>query len=93
MIRDLTILNKDYTTLDDIRDSFLYLDPPYMNNSNGHYNAVVPLDDFISFVKNLENINNIMISEQNRPELLRLSDIYTIFPVNSKEITTIYHTK
>ena len=84
MIRDLTILNRDYTDFDDIRDSFLYLDPPYMNNSNGHYNAVVPLDDFISFVKNLENTNNIMISEQNSPKLLRLSDMYTIFPVTLK---------
>ncbi len=83
-IRDLTIVNKDYADFDSIRDSFLYLDPPYMNNSNGHYNATVPLGDFISFVKYVETNNMIMISEQNNRKTLKLSSMYKIFPITLK---------
>ena len=80
-IKHLKITKKDFKSYMDVKDGFVYNDPPYMNNSNGHYNATVELDDFIKFVKNVQKSNKVMISEQNQPEYLRLSSMYSVFKV------------
>ncbi len=80
-IKHLKITNKDFTSYADVCNGFVYLDPPYMNNANGHYNAVVELDDFMKFVKNIQKSNKVMISEQNQPDYLRLSSMYRVFKI------------
>jgi len=85
MIADLTITNKDFTTYEDVSEGFVYLDPPYMNNPNAHYNAVVSMEDFVSFVKKIQTANNkIMISEQNSPEILKLGSDYAVYGIQLK---------
>ncbi|ABK77193.1 site-specific DNA methylase [Cenarchaeum symbiosum A] len=81
-ISGMEITCRDFAEYDDISGSFVYLDPPYMNNPNGHYNAVVGLDEFSRFVQKIEGRNRVMISEQNDPDSLRLSPGYTIFKVS-----------
>lgn len=100
MIKHLTITKRDFQDYKDVKNCFLYLDPPYMNNTNNHYNATIPLNDFVDFVKSVENTNAVMISEQNL-EQLSLSKLYTIHEItlnrslqyftqhNSKEIIAI----
>ena len=39
-ISRMDITNENFEGFADIRGAFLYLDPPYMNNTNGHYNGV-----------------------------------------------------
>lgn len=73
-ISDLEIESRDYAEYSGVRGSFVYLDPPYMNNTNSHYNATVPLEDFAAFVKRVDGNNKVMISEQNSPEDLMLPE-------------------
>ena len=81
IIQDLTITNKDCMDICNMKDCFVYLDPPYMNNSNGHYNAVIKLDDFVKYLKSIQRENNIMISEQNTPDYLSLSSAYRVYNI------------
>ncbi len=81
IIKDMTITNESYEFYDDTRESFVYLDPPYMNNTNNHYNGVPETDKFIEFVKKIEWDNYIMISEQNDPSALKLSDDFRVYPI------------
>lgn len=104
MIQDLEITGNNYAEYAKVRDSFMYLDPPYMNNTNAHYNATVPLEDFAGFIRDIQGANKVMISEQNSPECLMLSGNYKVFAVtlnrslqyytqeNSKEIIAINYT-
>ena len=80
-IADMTITNESFEHYGSVKGSFLYLDPPYMNNANRHYNGVLNAEEFIGFVKGAEMHNMIMISEQNRPKDLRLSKTYRVFPI------------
>ncbi len=80
-IKHLKITNKDFKNYDDVKDGFVYLDPPYMNNTNGHYNAIVDLTDFVDFLKSTQKHNKIMISEQNHPDYLMLSSMYKVFKI------------
>ena len=80
-IKYLKITARDFKSYADTNRGFLYLDPPYLNNTNGHYNAVVDTDDFVDFVKTTQRYNKIMISEQNRPDYLMLSSMYRVFQV------------
>lgn len=80
-IRRLTVSMNDFNEYLTIKNSFIYLDPPYMNNTNGHYNAVVETDMFINFIKKVEKSNKIMISEQNNPNFLGLSSKYKVFQI------------
>ena len=66
------------------KTSFLYLDPPYLNNPNGHYNNLIEPNRFIEFVKNTEQDNKVMISEQNTPKDLHLSQIFNVYPIHLK---------
>ncbi len=98
LIKDLTITNLDYREFNNIKDALLYLDPPYFNNSNGHYNGVLELQEFNDFLRNIETSNLVVLSEQNDPDIFELSDLYTVHPItlnrslqyftqtNSKEI-------
>jgi DNA adenine methylase len=81
MIKHLTITNKKFTEYSNMKDSFVYLDPPYMQNPNGHYNATVELDTFVKYINKIQNNNKIMISEQNSPDYLMLSLDYHIYDV------------
>ena len=83
-IADLSITNLSYRHYGDVRNAFLYLDPPYLNNPNGHYNGVPDTEEFIDFVKRIERHNMVMISEQNRPRDLRLSSLYRVYPIHLK---------
>ena len=104
LIHDLAIFQKDYRDTVGMKNGFVYLDPPYMNNANGHYNAVIQIGDFAQYLSKIQNLNRIMISEQNTPEYLLLSSDYRVYDVTlnrslqyatqnrSKEIIAInYH--
>ena len=78
LIANLTITCEDYRSFSTVRDSFLYLDPPYFQNDNGHYNGVLDLREFKQFLRTTENTNMVMLSEQNDPALFDLSDDYSI---------------
>lgn len=80
-IRRLTIENRDFGAYEDVKKSFVYLDPPYMNNSNGHYNATVTVTEFAGFLKGVQASNMVMISEQNDPDYLMLSSDYRVFGI------------
>ncbi len=78
IIQDLTIINKDYKDFDCLDNSFLYLDPPYFNNTNGHYNGVLDLGEFNQFLRTIELKNKVVLSEQNHPEIFDLPKSYTV---------------
>lgn len=80
-IRDLTITTDGFERYADVKDGFVYLDPPYMGNPNNHYNAVPALEDFVGFMQRIEKDNMVMISEQNDPGTLGLSESFRVYPV------------
>ena len=81
-IKDLTITAMDFEEYSGVKGGFVYLDPPYMRNTNGHYDATVSPDRFADFVKNMQDANMVMISEQNDPESLMLSPGYGVYRVS-----------
>ena len=100
-IQDITITNESFEYYEDVQNGFVYLDPLYLENTNNHYNSVPDTADFIQFVKDVEECNHVMISEQNSPYMLKLSDSFRVYPIllkrslqyvtqtNSKEIVAI----
>lgn len=74
-IQNITITNKRFEQFAHVKDAFLYLDPPYMNNPNDHYNEVPTTESFTQFVRSTYPYNRIMISEQNTPDNLGISDL------------------
>ena len=78
IIQDLNIMNKDYKDFACLNNSFVYLDPPYFNNTNGHYNAVLDLGEFNQFLRTIELKNKVVLSEQNHPQIFDLPDSYTV---------------
>ena len=78
LIKKLTISQEDYLYFSDTKNSFLYLDPPYMNNPNWHYSGLIDTDEFISFVNKIKKSNKVMISEQNSAEVLKLTKDFSI---------------
>ena len=77
-IQDLTIMNEDYKAFACVDNSFLYLDPPYFNNTNGHYNGVLDLGEFNQFLRTVELRNKVVLSEQNHPNIFDLPESYTV---------------
>ena len=79
-IKHLTIKNESYENFHDLKQKFIYLDPPYINNTNGHYNNILEKNKFIKFIKQIKKTNKVMISEQNLPQELDLVDfkIYNV---------------
>jgi len=81
LIKDLTITNLDYKKFANKKNSLLYLDPPYFNNTNGHYNGVLNLQEFNKFLRTVEKNNQIILSEQNNPKIFELPEEYTVYPI------------
>ena len=77
-VEDLTIMNADYKEFASVDNSFLYLDPPYFNNTNGHYNGVLDLGAFNQFLRTIELKNRVVLSEQNHPHIFELPESYTV---------------
>ena len=80
-IQDLTIMNEDYKAFACVDNAFLYLDPPYFNNTNGHYNGVLDLGEFNQFLRTIELKNKVVLSEQNHPNIFDLPESYTVRPI------------
>ncbi len=80
-VRGMAITNKNFEEFQDIRDAFLYLDPPYMNNTNAHYNGVPATDSFARFVRATTLHNRVMISEQNEPDAIGIPESYRIYRI------------
>jgi len=83
-IEDLTIMNADYKAFACVENAFLYLDPPYFNNTNGHYNGVLDLGEFNQFLRTIELRNKVVLSEQNHPNIFDLPDSYTVISITLK---------
>ena len=80
-IQNMEIKNDTYESYRDVSDAFLYMDPPYMNNSNWHYNSVPETKSFVDFVCHVGANNMIMVSEQNGIESLGLPNHYHSYDV------------
>ncbi len=81
VVGKMTITNKNFEEFQDTRDAFLYLDPPYMNNTNAHYNGVPATESFARFVRATTLRNRIMISEQNEPGAIGIPKHYRIYRI------------
>ena len=77
-VQNLTIMNADYKEFASVDNAFLYLDPPYFNNTNGHYNGVLDLGAFNQFLRIIELKNRVVLSEQNHPNIFELPESYTV---------------
>ena len=80
-IRDMEITCKPFQEWGDTRDAFMYLDPPYMNNTNAHYNMVPSTESFAEFVGAITPHNRVMISEQNEPADIGIPDCYAVYGI------------
>lgn len=80
-IQHLEITNYSFEYFKNIKNAFLYLDPPYMNNTNSHYNGVPATEDFARFVNKTTQHNQMMISEQNEPDTIGITGPYLIFDI------------
>ncbi|MDE0396222.1 MAG: DNA adenine methylase [Candidatus Poribacteria bacterium] len=80
-IRHMKITNDEFEKFRDIQHAFLYLDPPYMNNTNGHYNQVPTTESFAEFVRAISPHNRIMISEQNEPAKIGIPKTYKVYHI------------
>ena len=81
-IRHMKITCESFDYYKRTRESFLYLDPPYMFNPNSHYNGVPEAKDFARFVHTVTPHNDIMISEQNNPEDIGIPESYRVYRIN-----------
>lgn len=95
VLKHLTIKNESYENFINLKQKFIYLDPPYINNTNGHYNNILEKSEFIKFVKKIKKTNKVMISEQNLPQELDLVDfnIYNISLYRSLQYVTQNNSK
>ena len=103
-IQHMEITNHSFEYFENTKDAFLYLDPPYMNNTNNHYNGVPDTEDFARFVNKTAQHNQIMISEQNKPDTIGITGFDYIYDIwlrrslqyftqsDSKEIIAINYT-
>ena len=80
VIKDLTIKNESFEYFYDVKNSFLYLDPPFQNNPNRHYNQQIKYNNLMEFVKKIQLLNKLMISEQDSL-FLNFSYRFTIYNV------------
>ena len=84
IIAEMALTNQDYTEFSSLRDALIYLDPPFFNNTNGHYNSVLDLAVFNGFLRDIEQVNKVILSEQNPPEIFELPTAYTVHRVTLK---------
>lgn len=66
------------------RNAFMYLDPPYTNNTHGHYNAVPSTGDFATFVHTITPHNRVMISKQDEPADIGPPSCYGVYGVRPR---------
>lgn len=81
-IQHMKITCESFEYYERARNTFLYLDPPYIFNTNSHYNGVPEVADFARFVKTVTPHNNVMISEQNNPKDIGIPESYSIYRIN-----------
>ena len=81
VVGKMAITNKSFEEFQDTRDAFLYLDPPYMNNTNAHYNGVPATESFARFVRATTLHNRVMISEQNEPDAIGIPESFRIYRI------------
>ena len=55
-------LNKDYNYFSNVRDSILYLDPPYENSVTSTYNSQIDYQDFYHWAYELSKNNVVLLS-------------------------------
>ena len=80
-IQHMRITCRPFESWRHARGAFLYLDPPYMNNTNAHYNMVPSTESFAKFVHTITPRNRVMISEQNEPADIGLPPCYAVYRV------------
>lgn len=80
-IRHMKITNRPFESWSRTRNAFMYLDPPYMNNTNAHYNMVPSTESFAKFVGDITPHNRVMISEQNEPADIGIPECYAVYRV------------
>ena len=80
-VRHMKITNEGFERFGGIRHAFLYLDPPYMNNTNAHYNQVPTTESFAGFVRAVSPHNRVMISEQNEPAEIGIPETYRVYRI------------
>ena len=80
-IRHMKITNRPFESWSRTRGAFMYLDPPYMNNTNAHYNMVPSTESFAEFVHAITPHNRVMISEQNEPADIGIPNCYAVYRV------------
>ena len=80
-IRHMKITNRPFESWSRTRNAFMYLDPPYMNNTNAHYNMVPSTESFARFVGDITPHNRVMISEQNEPADIGIPECYAVYRV------------
>lgn len=54
--------NKDYKYFSDIKDSILYLDPPYENSDTSSYNSQINYQEFYDWVVQMSKNNIVLLS-------------------------------
>ena len=80
-IRHMKVTCRPFESWSGTRGAFMYLDPPYMNNHNNHYNMVPSTEGFARFVHTITPHNRVMISEQNEPADIGLPSCYAAYGV------------
>ena len=84
IIKKLEITTLSFENFKNLKDSFCYLDPPYLNNPNGHYGNEFGFEEFIEFLDEIQKHNHIMLSEQNSAVDLNLTNQYQVYNVELK---------
>ena len=91
LIQELTITCEDYKSFSKVTQSLIYLDPPYFNNINGHYNDVLNLEAFNQFLRIIETSNRVILSEQNDPAIFALSKKYSVYSITLNRSLQYYN--
>lgn len=65
-IKHLKIMNKSFECFKNLKNRFIYLDPPYFKTPHQHYGLKINYSDFIKFTEKIHNSNMLMISEKEK---------------------------
>lgn len=55
-------INEDYNYFSDVKNSILYLDPPYENSENGSYKSQIDYQDFYDWAYEISKNNIVLLS-------------------------------
>lgn len=67
-IPSLEISNKDYKEFSKIKDSIIYLDPPYKNTSKVYKHNDLDYEEFFDWCNNMGKTNIVLISGYDMPK-------------------------